>query len=119
PAVTSPPLTSSTVLVEPDRSDRRTVTVSVEVWLPPVPSNIGCETSAVLSVEAAAVPSTATVNTSVGRSASTAMLGALLLQVTTCPTALQVQPVPVPETKVRPVGSVSVTVAVPTAISGP
>jgi len=52
-------------------------------------------------------------------SAPIAMLAALLLQVTTWPTALHVQPVPVPDTNVRPVGRVSVTVAVPVAISGP
>ena len=107
------------VLVEVDRFERNTVTVSVAAWLLPVPSNIGCDTVAVFCTEAAALPLTATLSVSVGRLAPTAMLAALLAQVTVCPAALQDQPVPVPETNVRPVGRTSVTVAVPVAISGP
>lgn len=40
-------------------------------------------------------------------------------QVTFCPIAEQLQPVPVPETKLKPVGSVSVTAIGPEAVEGP
>src|SRR4051794_37761827 len=42
-----------------------------------------------------------------------AAMTALLVHVTTCAAAEQVQPVPVPDTNARPVGSVSLTVIVP------
>ena len=42
-----------------------------------------------------------------------------LVQVTVWPTAEQVQPLPVPETKLKPVGSVSVTVIVPMVLAEP
>src|SRR5688500_16837886 len=66
-------------------------------------------TAATLSTEAGAAGGTATTSVSVGRSASWAMLS-LLVQVTSCPAALQLRPVPVPETYESPAGSVSVTV---------
>ena len=85
-------------MAEVDRFDFSTVTASVSDWLPPVPSNIGCETVATLLTLLAALAPTATVIVSVGRSAPTATLAELWLQVTTWPTAAQDQPVPVPDT---------------------
>jgi len=49
----------------------------------------------------------------IGAPAAAAAMTAVLVQVTVCPAALQVQPVPLAALKVKPVGSVSVTVMVP------
>ena len=58
-------------------------------------------TAATLTVSVMALP------------APPAAITALDVQVTTCPAHLQAQPVPVPDTYVKPIRSVSVTVIVP------
>ena len=45
--------------------------------------------------------------------------GPAFVQVTVWPTAEQLHPLPVPETKFNPVGKVSVTVIAPVVLSGP
>ena len=69
-------------------------------------------TVAVLDTLGAAAASTVTVRVIAGAEAFAAMvLAAGRTQVTTCPAAVQlVHPVPVPDTNVKPAGSVSVTV---------
>src|SRR5205814_360464 len=69
------------------------------------------DTVALLVTEGAAAGPTATVRVM----ADVAPLArpAAFVQVTAWPTALQLHPVPVPDTKVSPAGSVSVTVRAP------
>ena len=66
----------------------------------------------------AAAP-TATVKTMLAKLAPLASELVLLVQVTFWPAAEQVQPLPVPDTNVRPAGKVSVTVNGPLAGCGP
>ncbi len=68
------------------------------------------ETVTLLVALGAALAATLTVN--VIALLALAAIGPALVQVTVCPTAEQLHPVPVPETKPRPVGRVSVTVIV-------
>src|SRR5215471_2779826 len=69
------------------------------------------ETVAVLITLGTAAAATLTVNV-IALGAFTAS-GPLFVHVTTCRAAPQVQPVPVPDTKPSPVGSVSLTVITP------
>ena len=69
-------------------------------------------TTAVLVMLAAALAATFTFSV-ITEVALVASGVAALTQVTSCPAALHVHPVPVPLTNVRPAGSVSVTVMVP------
>lgn len=84
-----------------------TVVGSLAVLLASVGSVVVLETLAVL-VAVIAVAPTATVKLIVELAPEAKGLG--LVQVTVCPAAEQVQPVPVPDTNVKPVGKVSVTV---------
>src|SRR5205085_3395796 len=80
-------------------------------------ASFGVETVAVLSTEGTAACATPTV--SVMALVAEGASGPPLVQVTFCPLAAQFQFVPVPETKLKPVGSVSVTVIVPVVLHAP
>ncbi len=81
--------------------------VAVGVAVSPPPLAV-----AELVTEAGAFAATLTVRV-MGMPAAAAAMTAALVQVTVCPAALHVQPVPVAALNVRPVGSVSATVIVP------
>src|SRR5690606_12419780 len=72
-----------------------------------------------LSTESPRLPSTSTVS-EIGGSDAPAGIAAVVVHVTSYPAAEQVQPLPVPESKVRPVASRSSTVVVvPAGIAPP
>jgi len=87
--------------------------VAVGVAVSPPPLAV-----AELVTVAGASAATLTVSVMIVPAAAAAMTDALV-HVTVCPAALQVQPVPVAALKVRPVGSVSVTVMVPEVATFP
>lgn len=90
------------------RSGESTVTVSVEdAFAEPVVA-----ATAVFPMLAGAFSATATVSV-IFPAALAAAIGPAFVHVTSCATAAQAQFVPVPETKVRPVNRVSVTVIAP------
>src|SRR5690606_18147218 len=93
PGSTSPPLTSSTVMVEVERSGCRMVAASVLPDTAAPPSTPALATVATLSSAAGAARSTETLMVSPGKSPPPAT-DSVLVQVTTCPMAPQLQPVP-------------------------
>jgi len=120
PGAASPPFRSLTVLVEVDRFEPSTVAVSVELLLPVLSSKVPAAVivavlatvtfCAVLAGPNTPLP-TATVSSSGGSDCPGSRKPVFgCAQDTTCPTALQLQPVPVPETKVSPAGNVSLSV---------
>lgn len=94
-----------------------TVVESLAVLLLSVKSLVGLEALAVLVTLGAAWVPTATVKVIVEVVPDAKGLG--LVQVTVCPDAEQLQLEPVPETKLSPVGKVSVTVKGPVAVDSP
>ena len=84
------------------------VGASVKVLLLESGSGVVLETLAVLVTVAAVFAPTPTVKVIVEFVPDASP--SVLVQVTVCPEAVQVQPVPVPDTKLMPVGKVSVTV---------
>src|SRR5690606_16591226 len=106
------------VLVDVDRFENRIVVVSVSLSFAVTLSNKAPDTVPLLTTEVppAAVAPTVSV---MGLKLAPTATAAFVVQVTTAAASLQVQPVPVAETKSRPVGSVSVTVVVPDVVSGP
>jgi hypothetical protein len=94
-----------------------TVVGSLLVLLLGFGSVVGLDTDAELVTLGAAAGATATVSVMVLPPPFAMALG--LVHVTVWPLAEQLHPVPVPETKERPVGSVSVTVIGPAAEAGP
>ena len=94
-----------------------TIVGSLAVLLPGVESLVVLEALAVLVTVGAAWGLTATVKLIVEVAPDAKGLG--LVQVTVCPDAEQLQFVPVPETKLSPVGKASVTVSGPAAVDSP
>ena len=84
-------------------------------WLVPVAGQVASPpplARATLVTLGTAAAATATVRV-IGLPDAPAAMTVVLVQVTTWPAAEQVQPVPVPDTKVRPAGNVSTMVMVP------
>ncbi len=96
-------------MVEVDRSDPTTVVGSVAELLAGARSTLALDTCAVLATDGIAAAPTATVRVMSGNDCPGSRNGGCV-QVTSCPAAVQLQPVPVPDTKLSPAGSVSVTV---------
>ena len=92
--------------------------VASEAVLFPVAVSPGVETEAELVTAGAAGAATATVRV-IALLVAPAASESELVQVTTCPTAEHDQFVPVPETKDKPAGKVSVTVMVPMVGAAP
>ena len=86
--------------------------VGSDAELFPVATSPGVATAAEFVTLGTAATATLTVRV-IGLLLAPAASGPAVVQVTAWPTALQLHPVPVPDTYVRPVGSVSVTVIVP------
>ena len=96
-----------------------TLVTTVLVLLALLLSSVVLDTIAVLVTLLGAAAATATVTTILARVAPLASGLVLLVQVMAWPAAVHVQPLPMPETNVKPVGSVSVTVNGPLALCGP
>src|SRR5689334_20859846 len=94
-------------------SETRSVAVAVSGF----GSGTAPETVAVSVTVGPAAGSTATVSVMVDE--APAISAAAFVQVTAWPAAAQLQPAPTPETKLRPAGSVSVTVVGPGVAVGP
>ena len=88
-----------------------TVVRSEELLFPALVS-FAVETLAVLVTEGTAAAATLTVNV-IDPAAVPAPSGPAFVQVTTCTAAVQLHPVPTPDTNPNPVGNVSVTVIAP------
>src|SRR5690242_3630008 len=98
-------------------ADVTSETTSVAVSLAAFGSGTEPATVAESVMVGPAAGSTATVRVMVDE--APAISAAVFVQVTVWPAAAQFQPVPTPETRVRPVGSVSVTVVGPGVAVGP
>lgn len=113
-----PPVTVAGATLSIERSASRLgVTVDVALLLVRTGSvSVAAPTDAVLAIGSTAVATTATVTVMSGWAATSAPLR---VQVTVPLLCEQVQPPPLAALKVRPLGSVSVTVMVPVAVDGP
>src|SRR5688572_25866832 len=109
---------STTLFVDVERFGSIVVVGSVSVLLAALRSKLGEVTVTLLVTEAAADGSTFTTMFSAGNDAPALSVGAWV-HVTTCATAVQLQPVPLKELNVRPAGNVSTTVIVLSSRSMP
>src|SRR5688572_16095718 len=108
PGSASPPLTSCTVLVDVARLGSMVAVTTLAVLLAVAGSKLADVTAKLTVVLAAAASATFTTRDSGGNVAPASSVGPCV-QVTACPAALQLQPVPEPELKLRPAGKVVVT----------
>src|SRR4051794_27063292 len=101
-----------------ERSGSEITGVVIVLWLSPAPSSSGVETFAVLTTDGSASVSGRTLSAMSG-AAAPAAIPCGRVQVTVCPTAPHVHPVPTALTYVRPAGRLSVTVATPGVTPAP